>query len=186
MRSGNTEFAPAGYRTFCSGKEETEDRQGLYGVGLAVKASICRKPVYTHQLIDERLMSMRVELTGECAAVNVVVAYAPTEAKPNTDLNDVLSKKLAHLVENISTKECLSVTVDDRTRRMEGRGDCRVLGAYGRDELNDNGKRRRPFDSHNKLALTNPLFSARKDGISHTFNRMNGRNDRKRILYDTS
>ena len=150
----------------------------MYGVGLAVKASICRKPVYTHQLIDERLMSMRVELTGECAAVNVVVAYAPTEANPSTDLKDVLRKKLGHLVENTPTKECLSVTVDARTRRMEGCGDCRVFGAYGRDELNDNGKIRRAFESHNKPALTNPLFSARKGGISHTFDRINGRNDR--------
>ena len=64
--------------SFCSGQEETEGRQGLYGVRLAVKESICRKSVYTNQLIDERLMSMRFELTGECAAVNLVVAYAPS------------------------------------------------------------------------------------------------------------
>ena len=48
MRSGNTEFGPAGYLIFCCAEEETEDRQGLYGVGLAVKASIYRKSVYTH------------------------------------------------------------------------------------------------------------------------------------------
>ena len=52
-RSGKTEFSAAGYRAFCSGQEETEGRQGLYGVGLAVKESICRKSAYTHQLIDE-------------------------------------------------------------------------------------------------------------------------------------
>ena len=51
-KSGETEFSAAGYRVFCSGQEETEGRQGLYGVGLAVKESICRKSVYTHQLID--------------------------------------------------------------------------------------------------------------------------------------
>ena len=68
-RSGKTEFSAAGYRVFSSGQEETEGRQGLYGVGLLVKESICRKSVYTHQLIDGRLMSMRFELTGECAAV---------------------------------------------------------------------------------------------------------------------
>ena len=59
MRSGKTEFSAAGYRVFCSGQEETEGRQGLYRVGLAVKQSICRKSVYTHQLIDQRVMSMR-------------------------------------------------------------------------------------------------------------------------------
>ena len=63
-RSGKTEFSAAGYWVFCSGREETEGRQGMYGVGLAVKESICQKSVYTHQLIDEKLMSMRFELTG--------------------------------------------------------------------------------------------------------------------------
>ena len=66
-RSGKTDLSAVGYRVFCSGQEETEGRQGLYGVGLAVKESICRKSVYTHQLIDERLISMRFELTDECA-----------------------------------------------------------------------------------------------------------------------
>ena len=80
---GRQEFSAAGYRVFRSGQEETEGRQGLFGVGLAVKESMRRKSVYTHQLIDERLMSMRVEFTGECAAVTLVVAYAPTEANPN-------------------------------------------------------------------------------------------------------
>ena len=58
-RSGKTEFSAAEYRVFCSGQEETEGRQGLYRVGLAVKQSICRKSVYTHQLIHQRVMSMR-------------------------------------------------------------------------------------------------------------------------------
>ena len=52
-RSGKTEFSAAEYRVFCSGQEETEGRQGLYGVGLAVKESICRKSVYTHQLTND-------------------------------------------------------------------------------------------------------------------------------------
>ena len=81
-RSGKTEFSAAGYRVVCSGQEETEGRQGLYGVGLAVKESICRKSVYTHQLIDERLMSMRFELTGDCAAVNLVLPMPQRKPTP--------------------------------------------------------------------------------------------------------
>ena len=45
-----------------------------------------------------------------------------------------------------------------------------VLGAYGRDELNDNGKRLLNFATDNKLAVTNTFFSTRKGGISHTYN----------------
>ena len=66
---------------------------------------------------------------------------------------------------------------------MEGCDDGRVLGAYGRDELNNNGKRLLSLASDNKLALTNTFFSARKGGTSHTFNGINSRNDRKRIDY---
>ena len=91
-RSGKTEFCAGGYRVFGSGQEETEGRQGLYGVGLSVKESICRKSVYTLHLIDQRLMSMRFELSGECAAVNLVVAYTPAEANPNAELKEVLWK----------------------------------------------------------------------------------------------
>ena len=84
-RAGKTEFSTAGYRVFCSG-QEADGRQGLHGVGLAIRETICRKSVYTQRLIDERLMSMRFELTSESVTINLVVAYAPTEANPNTQL----------------------------------------------------------------------------------------------------
>ena len=35
---------------------------------------------------------MRFELTGERAAVNLVVAYAPTEANPNAELKGLLEE----------------------------------------------------------------------------------------------
>ena len=84
-RPWKTEFSTAGYPVFCSG-QETDGRQGLHGVRLATRETIGRRSVYTHQLIDERLMSMRFELTGERDATNLVVAYAPTEANHNTQL----------------------------------------------------------------------------------------------------
>ena len=46
-----------------------------------------------------------------------------------------------------------------------------VLGTYGRNGLNDNGKRLLEFATDNELAVTNTLFfSTRKRGISHTYN----------------
>ena len=55
-RPGESEFSAAGYEVFWSGQEETDDGQGLYGIGLVVKETICRKSVYCHRLIDERLI----------------------------------------------------------------------------------------------------------------------------------
>ena len=86
----------------------------MHGVGLSVKEPICRKSVYTHQLIDERLMSMCFELTGECAAVNLV--DAPTEAILNAELKEVFWKKLAHLVKQIPKKELLFLVIDANAR----------------------------------------------------------------------
>ena len=38
--------------------------------------------------IPASLMSMRFELTGDSVAVNLVVAYAPTEANLNTQMKE--------------------------------------------------------------------------------------------------
>ena len=53
-------------------------------------------------------------------------------------------------------------------KRIQGCGDGTVHGAYGRDELNIDGKSLLPFAPANTLALTNPFISKRKDGIYHT------------------
>ena len=48
--------------------------------------------------------------------------------------------------------------------------ECKVLGAYGRDTLNDNGERLLSVSAHHGLALLNTFFSTVKDAILHTFN----------------
>ena len=48
--------------------------------------------------------------------------------------------------------------------------ECKVLGAYGRDNLNDNGERLLSFSANHELALLNTFFSTAKNVISHTFN----------------
>ena len=60
-----------------------------------------------------------------------------------------------------------------------------VLGACGRHELNNNGKRLLNFATDNKLAVTNTFFSTRKGGISHIYNDVIGdrAGDFKRIEY---
>ena len=40
-------------------RKNTATRQGLFGVGLTVKESLCSMSGYTHQFVDERLMSIR-------------------------------------------------------------------------------------------------------------------------------
>ena len=60
-----------------------------------------------------------------------------------------------------------------------GSEECKVLGAFGRDILNDNGERLLSFSANRELALLNTFFSTAKNAISQTFN---GR-DKKRVDY---
>ena len=51
--------------------------------------------------------------------------------------------------------------------------DRKVLGAYGRDELNDNGERLLTHVTDNKLALLNTYYATPSRGISYTFQSLN-------------
>ena len=51
-----------------------------------------------------------------------------------------------------------------------GSEECKVLGAYGRDTLNDNGERLFSYFANHKFALLNTFFSTAKNKILHTFN----------------
>lgn len=62
-RPGRTLISAAGCGVVFRGQEEAEVIQLLHGVGLAVNESICRRSVHTHQLNDERLISMRASAT---------------------------------------------------------------------------------------------------------------------------
>ena len=70
-------------------------------------------------------------------------------------------------------------------RRIKGENlqDEGILGTYGRDELNDNGKLLLTFATDNKLAIMNTFFSTRKSGVSHAYNGVTGNRTRdfKRI-----
>ena len=156
---------------------------------MAVKESICKTSKFIREDVNERLISMRFEMSGQHQAVNFMVGYAPTEPS-DSEKNRAFWHRLDSLVQRISKKESLFVPMDANARtgeKIEGERaeDDGVLGAYGRDELNNNGERLLKFATDNKLAVTNTLFSTRKGGISHTYNGVIGDHagDFKRIDY---
>ena len=57
-----------------------------------------------------------------------------------------------------------------REKRQMGSKDSKILGAYGRDTLNDNGELLLSFANSHDLALVNTFFSTPNRGVSHTFN----------------
>ena len=111
------------------------------------------------------------------------MAYAPTGTQ-NANNKHAFWTSLYRVVEEVPKHEQLFVLMDAnaRTGRKEkgqvGSKDSKILGAYGRDTLNDNGELLLSFANNHDLALVNTLFSTPKGGL-HTFN---GRG-KKRIDY---
>ena len=70
-------------------------------------------------------------------------------------------------------------------KRGEGGGeaDNKVLGAYGRDKINENGKLLLGFPEDNKLALLNTFFCTPKSGVSYTFQSANRSKVQARLDY---
>ena len=184
-RTGRAEFAAEGFRVFCCGSEVG----GHHGVGLAAKESICSNSTYTTEYIDERLMAMRFEISGQSVAVNFVSAYALTEVSKD-ETKQAFWDRLDSLVQRIPAKECVLVLMDAnaRTGRRIERGSLQdegILGTYERDELKDNVKLLLSFATDTKLAIMNTFFSTRKGVVSQTYNGVAGNrtSDFKRIDY---
>ena len=70
---------------------------------------------------------------------------------------------------------CLCSWTPTHARVGEGGGESesdsnKVLGAYGRDEIDDNGDHFLSFAANHDFSLVNTFFGTPKDGITHTFN----------------
>ena len=101
--------------------------------------------------------------------------YALTETQ-NASNKHAFWTTLDRAVEEVPEREQLLVLMDAnaRTGRREkggvGSKDNKILGAYGRDTLDDNGEVLPFFANNDDLAIVNTFFSTSKGGISHTFN----------------
>ena len=174
-RSGHSAFSQAGYLVYFSGVcgGQNGGKKGQGGVGLAVIIPITRA-ARPPELISDRLLKVTLELRGRAKAATFVVAYAPTETQ-NASNKHASWTSLDRVVEEVPKHEQLFVLMDANTRtgRMEkGRGgskDSKILGAYGRDTLNDNGELLLSFANNHDLALVNTFLSTPKGGVSHTF-----------------
>ena len=143
-------------------------------MGLAVRNSITRAAC-PPEFISDRLLKVTLELRGRAKAVTFVVGYAPTEAQ-NANNKHAFWTSLDRVVEEVPKHEQLFVLMDAnaRTGRREkgqvGSKASKILGAYGRDTLNDNGELLLSFANNHDLAHVNTFFITPKGGVSHTFN----------------
>ena len=166
-RSGQSALLKAGYVVYCSGESgsDGERQKGQGGIGLAVHKSISRAEARPPELISDRLLKVMLELHGRVRAVTFVVGYAPTDTK-SVGKKNAFWTALERVVKEMPEHEQLFVLMDANARTGRWGGgklrneECKVLGTYGRDTLNDNGERLLSFSANHELALLNTFYSA--------------------------
>ena len=185
-RSDKSALLQAGYVVYCSGESggDGEGKKGRGGVGHAVRKSISRTEARPPEFISDRLLEATLELCGRARAVTFVVGYAPTNTQ-SVGKKNAFWTALERVAKEVPEHEQLFVLMDANARTGRrgggklGSEEFKVLGAYGRDYLNDNGERLLSFSANHEIALLKTFFSTAKNAISHTFD---GRG-KKRIDY---
>ena len=188
-RDGTSEIVASGYRVFFSGDcSGVKRRKEEHGVGLALKEEIVKKAGeygITMECISGRLLEARISVKPDF--VTFVVAYALTREASEGQKAKYMAA-LNCTVASVPAREFVFVLTDANARtgnRGKGRGeaDSKVLGAYGRDMLNENGKLLLGFAENNKLALLNTSFCTPKSGVSYTFQSDNRSKGHERLDY---
>ncbi|CAB1103351.1 unnamed protein product [Ectocarpus sp. CCAP 1310/34] len=134
----------------------------------------------TVECISPRLMKVRLQI-GRTCGVTFVVGYAPTETFRTTAGGDPNAKDsfwtaLDAAIREVHSRDHLVVLMDANARtgrRRDGCCDAKIMGAYGRDIMNNNWERLLGLAADNQLSLTNTCFRATKGGVQHTFQSSN-------------
>ena len=166
-----------------------ERRKGQRGVGLVIKEEIVKKAGddgITIECISARHLKTRISITSNF--VTFVVAYAPTEEEPEGQKAKYMTA-LNSTVASVPAREYVFVLTDANARTGKtgeggGEADSKVLGAYGRDKLNENGNYSWVSQTEvNKPALLNNCFCTSKSGVSYTFQSANRSKGQTRLGY---
>ena len=173
----------------CSGADEGKyEKKGNHGVGLAIRESIMAgmdKGDVAVECTSARLMKVRIQLKGKSNGVSFIVGYAPTLDK-STSEKDFIWNSLDEVVKEVPSRDHLLVLIDANARTgMRGIEwtDNKVLGANGRDELNNNGERPLTHATDNKFALLNTYYATPARGISYTLQSPNRGKAQYRLDY---
>ena len=149
------------------------ERKGVHGVGLAVKTELwdsVEEEDRTVECISPRMMKVRLQI-GRTCGVTFVVGYAPTETARDSD-KDSFWGALHEAIRETPGSDHIVVMMDANARTGKGQdgcGDANVMGAYGRDKLNDNGARLLEMAADHRLCLINTYFRPPNTAARHTF-----------------
>ena len=188
-RDGTSEIVASRYRVYfnndCSG---VKGRKGQHEVGLAIKEEVVKKDGKDGIAIEcISACFLKAQISIKSNFVTFIVDYAPTEKAPEGQK----AKHMAALnstVASVPARQYVFVLTDANARTGkggEGGGEAgnKVVGAYGRDVLNENGKLKLGFLEKIKPTLLNTLFCPLKSGVSYTFQNANRSKVQARLDY---
>ena len=145
----------AGYTFFWSGRKKEERREA--GVGFAIKSHLVSKLSGLPKGINDRLMTLRLPLSGKRHAT-IVSAYAPTMTSPDEvkdkfydDLDSVISAALG--TDNLILLGDFNARVGTDHQAWEG-----MIGSEGVGKCNSNGLLLLRKCAEHELLITNTVF----------------------------
>lgn len=145
----------AGYTFFWSGRSNEERREA--GVGFAIKSDLVSRLTSLPKGINDRLMSLRLPLSGNGHAT-FISAYAPTMSNPE-ETKDKFYEDLDSLIAATPKKDKLIILGDFNARvgtdyqTWEG-----VIGKNGVGNSNSNGHLLLKTCATHDLLITNTVF----------------------------
>lgn len=163
-----------GYKVFLSGI--TCGGRANWGVGIAIKQELV-KYITGMNCLNERVMWITVKLAG--GIYQFVSVYSPCEGSNADDLEKFYDQ-LQDIVDNNKGK--LVLLGDFNARIGNGRvnsGYDKVVGKFGEDILNSNGRRLLDFCHSHGLAISNSFF---KHKWIHRYTYMNDSLGHKSII----
>ena len=153
--TGEIKEVGAGYTFFWSGRKTEERREA--GVGFVIKSDLVGKITGLPNGINDRLMTLRLPLSGNKHAT-IVSAYAPTMTKPD-EVKDKFYDDLDNIISATPRTDKL-ILLGDFTARVgtdhqtwEG-----VIGSEGVGKCNSNGLLLLRKCAEHDLLITNTVF----------------------------
>ena len=144
-----------GYTFFWCGRSDGERREA--GVGFAIKNRLVQKLVSLPKGINDRLMSLQLQLHGKKQAT-LISAYAPTMTNPD-DVKDKFYEDLDALISSVGSSNKLILLGDFNARvgcdASTWKG---VIGSNGVGKCNSNGMLLMKTCSSHDLLITNTIF----------------------------
>ena len=148
----------SGYTIYWSGRKAGRKA----GVGFAIKTSLISQLESQPRGINERIMTMRLPLSGS-NYVTLVSVYAPTMTNPD-EAKDIFYQQLDEVIRNVPSRDKLIVMGDFNARvGADYTSWTNIIGTHGIGRENANGKLLLSLCSRHNLAITNTFFQLKDE-----------------------